>query len=184
MSDTKPCPACDFCKKLGHTEDRCFLKERLQGQLKVQANSASASSASGLLSSPLNTPAYTLWNADTGASSHMTPHCHWLRNYKPCCIEVKLAGGSSIYSEGVGTVMFQPIINGSPAQQVEFTNVLHVPVLRSNLFSVLFLSMHRDFLIEIKKDTVWLPTGPSANDTEGVWQMQTRERPGTFFRWQ
>ena len=60
QQDTKPCPTCDFCKKLGHTEDRCFLKEHLQGQLKVEANSASASSASGLLSSPLNTPAYTL----------------------------------------------------------------------------------------------------------------------------
>jgi hypothetical protein len=50
--------------------------------------------------------------------------------------------------------MFQPVINGSPAQQVEFSNVLHVPALRSNLFSVLFLSKHRNFLVEIWKDTL------------------------------
>ena len=128
FNPSKPRPTCTFCKKLGHTEDKCFLKERLTSQLQVQGGSASASSASGLLSSPLDTPAYALWNADTGASSHMTPHCHWLRNYKPCCIEVKLADGSSIYSEGVGSVMFQPVINGSLAQHFEFTNVLHVPV--------------------------------------------------------
>jgi hypothetical protein len=150
----KPRPTCDFCNKLGHTEDKCFLKERLQGKLQVQGNSASASSASGLLSSPLDTPAYTLWNADTGASSHMTPHRHWLRNFKPCCVQIKLADGSSIYSEGVGSVLFKPVINGSPAQQVEFTNVLYVPSLRSNLFSVLFLSMHRNFLVNIQKDTL------------------------------
>jgi hypothetical protein len=154
QSNTKPRPTCDFCKKVGHIEDKCFLKERLMGQLQAQGNSVSVSSASGLFSSPLDTPAYTLWNADTGASSHMTPHRHWLRNYKPCHIEVKLADGSAIYSEGVGSVLFQPVIDGSPAQQVEFTNVLHVPALRSNLFSVLFLSMHRDFLVNIKKDTL------------------------------
>jgi hypothetical protein len=108
QSSTKPHPSCTFCKKLGHTEDKCFLKECLMGQLQAQGNSASAasSSASGLFSSPLDAPAYTLWNADTGASSHMTPHHHWLRNYKPCCIEVKLADGSSIYSEGIGSVLF------------------------------------------------------------------------------
>ena len=152
--NAKAHPTCTFCKKLGHTEDKCFLKEHLMGQLRVQGNSASASSASGLFSSPLDTPAYTSWNADTGASSHMTPHRHWLRNYKPYRVEVKLADGSSIYSEGVGSVLFKPVINGSPAQQFEFTNVLHVPALRSNLFSVLFLSMHRNCLITIKKDTL------------------------------
>ena len=113
-----------------------------------------ASISSAFLSSPLDTSAYTLWNSDTGASSHITPHRHWLRNYKKCCVEIKLADGSSIYSEGVGTVLFEPIINGEPAQQVGFSNVLHVPALRNNLFSVLFLSMHRDFAINIHKDTI------------------------------
>ena len=134
-------------------------------QLQAKGNSvsagasASATSASGILSSPLDTPAYTLWNADTGASSHMTPHRHWIRNYKPCHIEVKLADGSSIYSEGVGTVLFWPVVNGKLAHQIEFTNVLHVPALRTNLFSVLFLSMHRNFIISIKKDTLSFQLG-------------------------
>jgi len=129
-------------------------KAKTNSAFEDQVYPASASSANCLLSSPLDSSAYTSWNTDTGASSHMTPHRHWLRNYKPCHIEVKLADGSSIYSEGIGSVLFKPIINGSPAQQFEFTNVLHVPALRSNLFSVLFLSMHRNFMINIKKDTL------------------------------
>ena len=118
------------------------------------ASSASPSFTNGLLSSHLDTPAYALWNADTGASSHMTPHRHWIRNYKPWRVQIKLADGSSIYSEGIGNVLFKPTISGNPVQEVEFTNVLHVPALRSNLFSVLFLSMHRNCLVNIKKDTL------------------------------
>ncbi|OAX31565.1 hypothetical protein K503DRAFT_703531 [Rhizopogon vinicolor AM-OR11-026] len=32
---------------------------------------------------PLQLDACVEWNTDTGATSHMTPHCHWLRNYVP-----------------------------------------------------------------------------------------------------
>ena len=157
-------PVCAACERVGHLEENCWLKKKIMAKLqdKTRANSASEdpthsasiSSASCLLSSPLDASAYTLWNSDTGASSHMTPHRHWLRNYKVCQVEIKLADGSSIYSEGVGTVLFEPVINGRPAQQVEFSNVLHVPALRNNLFSVLFLSMHKDFTIHIHKDTI------------------------------
>ncbi|KIM71204.1 hypothetical protein PILCRDRAFT_830502, partial [Piloderma croceum F 1598] len=31
------------------------------------------------------------WNADTGATSHMTPHRHWLIDYKPYVVPIKLA---------------------------------------------------------------------------------------------
>ena len=132
---TKPCPTCKFCNKLGHSASSrsiSWVSSKPKATLPLPPLQVDPSPP------PLDTPAYTLWNADTVASSHMTPHHHWLRNYKLCCIEVKLADGSSIYSEGIDSVLFKPVINGSPAQQVEFTNVLHVPALRSNLFSVLF----------------------------------------------
>jgi hypothetical protein len=41
--------------------------------------------------SPLQLDADVDWNADTGATSHMTPHRHWLRNYTPKRIPIKLA---------------------------------------------------------------------------------------------
>ena len=89
----------------------------------------------------------------------MTPYHHWLRNYKKCQVEIKLADGSSIYSEGIGTVLFELIINGSPAQQLKFSNVLHVPALRNNLFSALFLSLHKNFSIHIHKNTISFELG-------------------------
>ena len=161
-------PKCTFCQKLGHLEEKCFMKERLQRMTQDQARSntpssnnasappqtASVSSASCLYSSPLQSETYLSWNADSGASSHMTPHRHWLRNYKPYSIEIKLADGSSIYSEGIGNVRFEPVIEGRSAHAVEFSNVLHVPSLRNNLLSVLYLTMNRHFHVRIIKDTM------------------------------
>jgi len=68
------------------------------------------------------------WVADTGAISHMTPHCHWVRNYSPLRIPIRLADNRIVYLSGVGTVVFNPVMmDGKPSQPVEFTRVLHVP---------------------------------------------------------
>src|SRR6202021_1639003 len=79
---------------------------------------------------------------------------HSLRNYKPYRIEIKLADGSAIYSEGIGSVQFEPVVNGKISQIVELTNVLHVPSLHNNLLSVLYLTMNRCFHVHTIKDTM------------------------------
>ena len=159
-------PKCNFCDRLGHLEAKCFLKEKLAKNMKEQGarpaqsdvptapQSASISSASSLYSSRPQHHSYALWNADTGASSHMTFHRHWLRNYRPHRIQIKLADGSVIYSEGIGSVQFEPVIEGKVAQIVEFSNVLYVPSLRNNLLSVLYLTMNRRFHVHTVKDTM------------------------------
>ena len=40
---------------------------------------------------PLQLDAHADWNADTGATTHMTPYHHWLRNYAPKHVAIKLA---------------------------------------------------------------------------------------------
>ena len=37
----------------------------------------------------------------------MTPHHHWLRNYVPKCVPIKLADNKTVYSAGEGTVVFK-----------------------------------------------------------------------------
>ena len=49
---------------------------------------------------PLQLDACDDWNADTGATSHMTPHRHWLHNYVPKRIPIKLADNKTVYSAG------------------------------------------------------------------------------------
>jgi len=66
------------------------------------------------------------WNADTGATSHMT---HWLHNYAPKRVPIKLADNKTVYSAGEGIVYFNPIIDGNVARTFGFTRVLHIPCL-------------------------------------------------------
>ena len=71
-----------------------------------------------------------LWTADTGATSHMTPNRHWLRDYEPLRTPIRLANNTIVYSAGVGKLLFAPESGvGSHRQQVLFSRVLHVPEL-------------------------------------------------------
>ena len=89
------------------------------------------------------------WNTDSGATSHMTPHRHWFKTYTKMRKEVRLADHTVIYTEGVGSIVFKPVIDGKPAREVEFARVLHVPDLQNNLFSILYLTQHRGFNVNI-----------------------------------
>jgi len=61
--------------------------------------------ASAPSTSPSPIPPNFDWLADTGVTSHMTPHRHWVRNYLPLRIPIRLADNSIVYSSGVGTVL-------------------------------------------------------------------------------
>jgi hypothetical protein len=53
----------------------------------------------------------------------------------PLRIPIRLADNSIIYSSGVGSVVFKPVIGGKASQPVEFSRVLHVPLLQNNLLA-------------------------------------------------
>ena len=62
---------------------------------------------------------------------------------------MKLADNKVVYSAGVGSVVVVLVIGGKKQCPVEFTNVLHVPDLRNNLLSVLYLCRHKGFIVSI-----------------------------------
>jgi len=94
------------------------------------------------------------WNADSGASSSMTPHHKWFSsNYKPWRVPIYLADHSTIYSVGKGSVLFQPSgrrRNEEIMEPVVFTDVLHVPMLSNNLLSILTLTTCHDLVVVFK----------------------------------
>jgi hypothetical protein len=94
------------------------------------------------------------WLADTGATSHMTPHKHWFQTYTPFKTAITVADGRVIYSSGIGTVCFQPIVNGQKCRVLEFDRVLHVPELNRSLFAVLWLSVKKNIDIFISGCTL------------------------------
>ncbi|KAI0349852.1 hypothetical protein OH77DRAFT_1414123, partial [Trametes cingulata] len=104
-------------------------------QESVGVATVSAGCASALLSTSdraswLSSPAAANWNTDTGASAHMTPHCHWFRSYSPHVIPIRLANSHIVYSAGLGSVVFQPAEKeGAVLPAVVLHDVLHVPAL-------------------------------------------------------
>ncbi|KZV91453.1 hypothetical protein EXIGLDRAFT_569637, partial [Exidia glandulosa HHB12029] len=76
---------------------------------------------------------------DTGCTTHMTPRRDWFRSYTPYRVPISLADHSVIYSEGIGSVEFEPSIGGIVQPSVLFHEVLHVPSLATNLFCVFSL---------------------------------------------
>jgi hypothetical protein len=52
-------------------------------------------------------------------------------------------------SAGVGTVVFSPVVRGKQFKPVEFTRVLHVPALRNNLLSCLYLTRQKSLTMVV-----------------------------------
>jgi hypothetical protein len=121
--------------------------------------SAPLSSSSPSPSTPLQLDSDFNWLADTGATSHMTPHRHWFKSYAPHKIPIRLANNSVVYSAGIGSVVFQSVVNGKEARGIKLTRVLHVPDLRSNLLSCLYLAQHKGFNITISAHAITFKQG-------------------------
>ena len=84
----------------------------------------------------------------------MTPHRHWFRSYSPHVVPIRLANNTRIYSAGLGSVEFQPVIGGIPGRPVVLHDVLHAPDLGSNLLSLFHLTRVKGYKIVIEKDQV------------------------------
>ena len=54
----------------------------------------------------------------------------------------------------MGNVVFEPIVNGKQVKAVEFSQVLYVPNLRSNLLSCLYLTRHKRITINISSHSM------------------------------
>ena len=154
---------CFLCKKEGHTKWNC--PDNKEGAKKAeetkQSKAENVTESAGNASAFFEFEAFSTsvnnvvdWNTDTGATSHMTPHRHWFITYTPYRVPIRLADQRIIFSEGVGSVVFKPIIDKKPSRHVEFTKVLHVPALRNNLLAVLYLTRQKHFQVSIIFDTM------------------------------
>jgi gag-polypeptide of LTR copia-type len=110
------------------------------------------------ISSKSLSPQFSLslcWCADTGASSYMTPHRAWFEEYEPYSIPIRVADGTVVNSAGIGSIHFQPRLQGIQCQQVVFHRVLHVPQLQNNLLSVLYLTSKEGFRVVAENQSMF-----------------------------
>ena len=110
--------------------------------------------ASPLIRRARNNPTNTSWNPDSGATSHMTPNRKWIRNMVAVKIAVSLANNEIVWATGKGEVRFTPRIYGKVGQTVIFNDVLYVPALRNNLFSILSVVKKSKMRVVIEGDSL------------------------------
>ena len=70
------------------------------------------------------------------------PHKGWLTHYTPHHVPVRLGDNSIVWSEGIDVCWFEPLLEGHPEPLVQFSNVLYVPCLASNVLSLFSLTTH------------------------------------------
>lgn len=138
---------CHYCKKKGHyirerkkdyqdktekkTSDSAFLAET-SPKVHKQLQSLVLSSENTAISRDLK----EIWITDSGASRHITYRRHWLHDLQPREGDtVSLGDDGQCAVKGVGTVHIEKLINGKWIK-ARIENVLYVPSLKKNLFSV------------------------------------------------
>src|SRR3954469_16406153 len=79
------------------------------------------------------------WLLDSGASNHMTAHRDLFTTYETFndrCVEVNLGNDSKIYALGQGSINMTLDTGNNKTINGTLTNVLHVPDISKNLFSI------------------------------------------------
>ena len=78
------------------------------------------------------------WFADSGASEHMTDQLDWFSNFQPFpegIHTVQIADDTKLWIRGKGDIKIRCLVDGHSYKGV-LRNVLYVPKLKWNLFSV------------------------------------------------
>lgn len=136
----KPTFSCYGCKMPGHIRRNCpqAKEEDLRGKLnKIRANKAAEEGKdyTNCLFNELET--INGWIIDSGASSHMTPKKNLFSeintNHKS---DVIVANGQVIEAKGIGSVDINVKSGEKSFMTLKLNNVLWVPDLDGNLFSV------------------------------------------------
>lgn len=137
IEDLKKRTKCAICKEKGHWARECPEKcNKLRSELTTNNKLAYVCDIVATYSCTSDNDG-DVWLADTGASMHMTFKREYfsslrenIKNYT-----VKVADDRLILASGVGTIKIEETVDGQRFER-EMQNVLFVPELKRNLFSV------------------------------------------------
>ncbi|KAG5889107.1 hypothetical protein JTB14_003910 [Gonioctena quinquepunctata] len=125
---------CTHCKKAGHETENCWFRKGREENRTDKRNKSPVSNAFVGYSENFNADD---WCMDTGASEHMCWNDTFFENISIVkkIRKLKVGDGNLLNVEGYGTVKLWAF-NGTKLLKTTLSNVLYVPELKFNLFSV------------------------------------------------
>ncbi|KAG5317910.1 COPIA protein, partial [Pseudoatta argentina] len=136
---------CNYCRKKGHTEKRCY-KKRDDDRTKREINNSTKDDNtanfgafmvlnSDFATRVLQNDSKDVWLLDSGASKHMSFHREWFseldENYRE---SVSLSDDSTCEVRGRGVIPIEMFVDGKWLDG-KLEDALYIPSLRKNLFS-------------------------------------------------
>lgn len=130
---------CNHCKKSGHKEQDCWSKhpEKRNNRSSGTAATAAAGEDSALIADDAVDKS-EIWIADSGASEHMSSQLELFSSFEPIAsgtMPIRAANKSIMQCEGKGMINLRSNV-GKKWEHVTLRNVLYVPDLGRNLFSI------------------------------------------------
>ncbi|UYV83987.1 hypothetical protein LAZ67_X000796 [Cordylochernes scorpioides] len=171
IKDKKKNTHCGYCKKKGHWWKECYKRKEEQKGQQPSSSSRDDSCAFSAETSAFYAETKDSWIADSGATDHMTFRREWFSTFEeipegvhPVC----LGDGKQIYAKGKGNI---DILSYVDSQKINATllDVLYVPELETNLFSISTATKHGLTLIckgnqiKLTKNSKVLVTGIKDN---------------------
>lgn len=139
---------CNYCHVAGHYEYACRTKlkdlsERYEKDTKRSPTASTRSErprggaliSKSLLSTPSSEISCNDWYLDSGATSHMTGRREWFVDMKESKGSVKVGDGTVLQTTGYGNINILAH-DGSKWREKHLKEVLYVPELKFNLFSL------------------------------------------------
>ena len=133
---------CTYCGKVNHVASQCLAKKRAQhkGRKPMRTNGqpqANVGSAQLFVTSTTTPGNSSIWYLDSGATQHMTSSTASISTFKwTKPVKVYLGDNRFVISEGSGTIALKMLLPENADIPAILTDVLYVPQLMKNLFSV------------------------------------------------
>ena len=125
------------------------------------------------------------WLIDSGASSHMTSELQYLSNYRPFEVPetVGLGDGRTVEALGFGNVSLRMLFSVSGPKPAVLHDVLYVPKLSCNLFSVR-AATSKGNIVQFDKSKCWIRRKSGRLDGMGslvgkLYQLDCESVPGS-----
>lgn len=153
---------CNYCGRENHTEDKCFKKlkdEKEASHREETTNLMFVTYQTNLSTTDTYDFGFNTWILDSGSTSHMKKDLNGMTDLVPFQSKITVGNQETIYSQQKGTYHGNYLNSEGIETKITLKDVLYVPDIVTNLFSMTKALNNPQVQIQRQKQTVVLSMG-------------------------